>query len=601
MLKPKSVVFWAALTSGGLFIFSCFWRGWDWYISETHASIIQSSILNSEIPYFSFFWNQGSYLLQDLQSPFFSLLTPLLFVFPSAMALRLVIGIVAFSGFLGCFNFLKKYFSESASIVGATAWCLNLWVLTRLASGNDMFIYGLLLPWVLVAIENIKTKKSLISVLQLSVIITLLLMAPAMHALIYLVFPVAALWTLILLFQTKEKKCFDLLKWFGLLLLALFIACLTCLPRVVAILQLPAFRNIPADYDLKWGGLLAGIFLPVYAGHRPLNWWGQYGADTSQISVLFPIQVLLIYRFKSIFRINRTMLLLVLGSVVLALALTNSMPLVNWINAHTNLAFRVLWRFLMLVSVASAVLAAKSWDDLPSQYSKFISQFLWVHLLFIPLSFAPYYFYLNATNHEMAQFLRPSWQSQIWSEKKSHSLLMKGIRSTSVFSDVTSVWSRYNPESISEGYGLIGLPQSAGNSCYNEVMYGHACLAYADRMYKRIGPPLSQTSICKGDCDFIQVTHQSIKILSQKTSGSVDLLLKIPELGFSPLDPGTEVNWEPLDPDSFRLKWKFSDPTAPQVILKVNPLVSPRVWKIWIAWLFLFFILWIVAKKKKVF
>ncbi|MCX7846582.1 MAG: hypothetical protein N2595_00900 [bacterium] len=75
----------------GLFDIAARTRGscFDWFIAETYADIIASSLQHGRwFPWFTYFFNWGSYVLQDQQAPLYSPLSGWVWLLGSRWGLR---------------------------------------------------------------------------------------------------------------------------------------------------------------------------------------------------------------------------------------------------------------------------------------------------------------------------------------------------------------------------------------------------------------------------------------------------------------------------------------------------------------------------------
>jgi hypothetical protein len=172
--------------------------GWDWYIANSQADIIYSSVnLAGDLhPFFSFNIGGGAYFSQDPQSPIFTLAPLFIWLLGPDLGVRLNIAFIIFISSLGAYLFFTRFFSHNISLYCMTGWTLSSGLFWRIVIGNDMFAWHFLMPLILYGIHEVFSKKTFKSAVTLGTVSGVFLLGPTLHTIFYFAAPLILLYLL---------------------------------------------------------------------------------------------------------------------------------------------------------------------------------------------------------------------------------------------------------------------------------------------------------------------------------------------------------------------------------------------------------------------
>ncbi|MDP3970198.1 MAG: hypothetical protein Q8P90_00695 [bacterium] len=219
--------------------------GFDWTISEISAEITYLGFKNAEFPFFSYFHNGGSMVMQDPQGSLLSPITILIVIFGPLYGLRIA---AFFWGFIGCYSFyrwLAPKVGFESSIIASCAWTLSLTIVWHLINGNDMFLWYLGLPLFLIYIEKLILKPTNKTFIYLGILTGIYILGPSFHALVFFIIPACILW-FITLIATNFKKISKTKLALNILLI-IGIALLIAIPKIYSWIVLDMDRTTVAE------------------------------------------------------------------------------------------------------------------------------------------------------------------------------------------------------------------------------------------------------------------------------------------------------------------------------------------------------------------
>lgn len=232
----------------------------DWFIAESYADIIASSFQQGQwFTWFTYWFNGGSYVLQDPQAPLYSPLAPCVWLLGSRWGLRVNIALWGVAGFLGMTLWLRRYVTVRSAHVAALAWIWSLGFMWRIVVGNDMFMWMAATPWVLHAIDGLAHGPHARAAAVCALAGALLLWGPTYHAGFFCIGPLAALWWLgHLIARGRRPRSAGMFLAYSLLAAVLALA--MSAPRVAAWCALPMRRPVAYDGTLTvWNTLRAVV------------------------------------------------------------------------------------------------------------------------------------------------------------------------------------------------------------------------------------------------------------------------------------------------------------------------------------------------------
>ncbi|MDP2684878.1 MAG: hypothetical protein Q8P20_07645, partial [bacterium] len=199
------VLFIALLSGGFLFGLSLLTAGIEWWISEINAEIIYAAITKYKVfPFFSYFHNGGSMILQDPQGHLLSPATLFIILFGPQIGLRVMALVWGFVGCIATYYWLRSKIGGIAALFAASAWTLSMVFIWNIVNGNDILLWYLGLPLFLIAIEKIVLKPSWRATSISGLLVALFILGPSFHALLYLIIPISIVWFIFLLFKNYQ-------------------------------------------------------------------------------------------------------------------------------------------------------------------------------------------------------------------------------------------------------------------------------------------------------------------------------------------------------------------------------------------------------------
>ncbi|HET9931428.1 MAG TPA: hypothetical protein VFQ35_12095 [Polyangiaceae bacterium] len=363
------VVLWVALHSSGS----------DWYISETHADILFTAVRSfHEFPFYSFVFGGGGYFLQDPQNNLFSIANPLVVVAGPTIGLRLAI---ALWGVIGCYSFIawmRRHTSELAAQLGGLSLCASLAVFWRVEVGNDMFLWHLGLPILLLLVEKLVAERSWKNAVAFGLALGIFILGPTFHSFTYLYVPVLPIFTLGAL-AVERPSVRALGRIVALFSFAFALALLIASPKIISWTKFSMGRPVPdpstgtlvdslralLDYRYtSWSKFEMGFFR---RGRRLLrHWWGIHEAASAlppPATLLVPVGAVAGLLSKQ----KRPYALFAFLLVAVGLSLANSDAIWFFLRRITHDSFRVAPRFLVVAWFGLAVLATLGADFLLSR------------------------------------------------------------------------------------------------------------------------------------------------------------------------------------------------------------------------------------------
>ncbi len=567
----RSTFIYAAFCSLAVFIFSLFWTGGDWYISESQGAIIQNALsVHYQFPYFSFLWNQGSYLIQDLQNPLFSIFTPINLFFGSTLSLRLVILLLSFSGFIFFYFWIRRWVGETAALLGGSAWTMNTWVFWRVSWGNDFFMYGLLLPLFLKLIEMVIDAKTGTSRLKgtifLGVSAGLFVLAPAFHAMIYLIFPVTVMYGFFYSIWKKIWKTDKIALTVTSFLCSALIALIISLPKLMAFLKLRPERALSGDGSIPLLTAVEALFWPFLQTALSAK-WGSYGPHEAHVAPLLgtlfslPLYWFLYRRsarpWKEM-KIEKFMLFFGIFLVSSVFVYIGNEILWNLFRKLMHGAVRVPARFMWVASFGLILIFVSLWswridDSLQKRRKLLISIVIFANILTLA-------FLTIRMRKQGYDFHGAKYQPKIVEFSTTHNA-MGTLAVANLDSDAGNTWLAWNRDNILQGVVMAGQVHIIGSPCPNEVLVDSHCPQYTQYIYKKFGPPGSYGRVCSGSCDQVEITHNEIRLHAKDPDGTAILELKYPALGFEN-GPPEGVKLTSIGLYQMKLSWHLKKKSA---------------------------------------
>ncbi|CAM8358247.1 hypothetical protein [Candidatus Methylopumilus planktonicus] len=224
--KILDVLIYALLISAIALLVSFGSFGLDWYIVNSQADIINSSIRNfgDFHPFFSFNIGEGYYLSQDPQSPLFTLMPLFIWLAGPDIGIRLNIVFLLFIGSLGTYAFFSRHICHEASLFCMSAWGLSSGLFWRITVGNDMFVWHFLVPILLLCIGDIFKYKNFKSVIILSLVGVFFLLGPTFHTIFYFAAPLIFSYIIVEFLVMQKKGMGNIINISSLLLFSLLIS-----------------------------------------------------------------------------------------------------------------------------------------------------------------------------------------------------------------------------------------------------------------------------------------------------------------------------------------------------------------------------------------
>jgi hypothetical protein len=369
-LLSGALVLWLALHSNGS----------DWFICQTHADILFTAFHRfGQFPFYSFVFGGGAYFLQDPQSNLFSLANPLVLLAGPTIGLRLMLGCW---GIVGCYSFIvwmRRHVSETAAQFGGLAWCVSLGVFWRITVGNDMFLWHLGLPLLLLLIEDVVSLRTWQSSIALGLAVGVFLLGPTFHTFMYLFLPVLPLFgVLTLILERPRLAAFGRIA--GLLALALGLALLIASPKLACWLKFPMGRPTPDPGTPALGDALRALvdytytsWFKVTMGIPPrgarFHYWGIEESAVAlppSATLLIPLGLVAgLYASK-----RRPYALFAILLVALGVTVSTSASLWQHFRELTHGNFRVAPRYLAIAWFGLAMLATLGADALFTRWQR---------------------------------------------------------------------------------------------------------------------------------------------------------------------------------------------------------------------------------------
>jgi hypothetical protein len=193
---------------------------WDWFISEYLAEIFYSSVRLGEFPYFSFFYNYGTYFLQEPQIIFFSPTGLLAVIFGPSLGLRLAAALLGITGTFFMIRWLMRSMSVPAAVFSSLSWSLSLVFFWRIAIGNDMFLWYHALCPILLFLENLLKVRSFRNAFILASVGGIYVLSPTFQSsLFFNIWCIAAFTLAYFIFNLRIRDILNSLKWMGVVFL----------------------------------------------------------------------------------------------------------------------------------------------------------------------------------------------------------------------------------------------------------------------------------------------------------------------------------------------------------------------------------------------
>jgi hypothetical protein len=365
-----ALVFWLAFHSVGS----------DWFISQTHADIMFTAFWRfHEFPFFSFVFGGGTYFLQDPQSNLFSFAHPLIVLTGPSNGLRLAEATWAAIGCYGFIVWMRRHVSEIAAQFGGLAWCVSLGVFWRVTVGNDMFLWHLGLPILLVLIEDLVSKRTWQSAVALGLVVGVFLLGPTFHTFMYLFGPVLPIFGLFAL-ALERPNLRALGRIFALLSGALALGLLIVSPKLACWTKFPMGRPTPDPGTPSIADTLRALYdytivawykvpMGVQRRHARYLYWGIEEAAVAlppSATLLVPLGMIVGLIKKN----TRLYAIFALVLIAVGFTITTSGPLWLAFRELTHGNFRVAPRYLALAWFGLAVLAALGADALFTRWQR---------------------------------------------------------------------------------------------------------------------------------------------------------------------------------------------------------------------------------------
>ena len=356
------LLFWVALRSNGS----------DWYISQTHADIFYTAVARfHQFPFFSFIFNGGTYFIQDPQNNLFSPTAVFIPLAGPSVGLRLI---SAFWGALGAWAFIawmRRRVSLRAAQLGALAWLFSLGILWRIAVGNDMFLWHLGLPLLLLTVEDVMRDRTVYAAVAFGLTLGVYLLGPTLHSLIYLLIPTLPTFCLIEVSMLRPGRA-ALLRITVLIALSFALALIIVSPKLVCwtkfamhrptstdgVLSLSEALRCLVDYtQFRWSKLILFSTHPITE-----TYWGlEEGAVALPplATILAAAGMVAAVRTSRLRRTGG----LAAAWIIISITIACSPRLWDFFRTLTRGSFRVAPRFLGLAGFGMAVWATVGADD----------------------------------------------------------------------------------------------------------------------------------------------------------------------------------------------------------------------------------------------
>jgi hypothetical protein len=354
--------------------------GSDWFYSENYADVLYTSIWSfHQLPLFSFVFNGGSYFLQDPQSSLFSPSALAIVGFGPSIGLRLMI---ALWGGFGCYltiAWLRRRVHETAAQLAALAWVMSLAFLWHVAVGNDMFMWHLALPGLLLLSENVLTRRSLPSALGLGLALGLLLLGPSFHSLTYLLVPALLVFVPLQVIITRPGIV-KTAHAFALFALSLVIALLIASPKFACWARFDMSRVVDDPGALQLKAAIAGLldysaskwhYVPnIVAQGAPPSF--TLGTEETATALPPPAVLLVLVGLAFSFQHAKRRPTALFASILIVLGLTLSCSTLLWqhIRELTSGGMRCSQRFLGMAGFGLAVFTALGADVVFRRFPK---------------------------------------------------------------------------------------------------------------------------------------------------------------------------------------------------------------------------------------
>ena len=336
--------------------------GHDWFISQCQANIIYSAIWNhGELPFFSYFLNGGTYLIQDPQSFLFTPTALWVLIFGPEGGLRFAAFFFGMFGSLCMYFWLKKYLGSLPALISAVSWTFSLGIFWRIAVGNDMFLWNLAIPALLLVVDYLAARPCFKRSFLLSVLLGIFILGPTFHSIFYFGIIVGVTW--VALSFTKSLKNFKHNSKF-----LLWIICAAVMAIIIASPKLISWSLFPMDRWAEFDGVLvfrnamnallnygiATITHPLKSGASAR--WGIFESSValSPIATVFAVIGLVTGWSKKNYRKLYFFCLIIIS---ISLLLCTNLELWRFLFKLSNDSFRVAERFLILAAFGFAVLA----------------------------------------------------------------------------------------------------------------------------------------------------------------------------------------------------------------------------------------------------
>ncbi|MFZ5891994.1 MAG: hypothetical protein ACOY0T_13140 [Myxococcota bacterium] len=529
-LLAGALVLWLALHSYGS----------DWFISHTHADILFTAVHRfGEFPFYSFAFGGGYYFLQDPQSNLYSPANPLVLLAGPTIGLRLAEGLW---GVVGCYGFIawmRRHVSEVAAQFGALAWCVSLGVFWRVTVGNDMFLWHLGLPILLLLIEDVVSKRTWRTAVALGLAVGLFLLGPTFHTFTYLFVPVLPIFGVLALILERPGPA--ALGRIALLLLAAFaLALVIASPKLACWVKFPMGRptpdpGVPALKDAL-GALVNYTYtewFKVTMGKPPPRARYYYwGIEESAVALPPPAAILMPLGAAAglYVRKYRPYAIFALLIVALGLTVTACAPLWKLFRELTNGNFRVAPRYLAVAWFGMAILATLGAEALFTRWLR--AQAALAGLFFTGVVASALWWVYAAGRVEVRQFndtVVPEIINPFTTAKEEY----EKVSRINGFNEIV-FFSEHAPfREFLEGHGLTNGFLVVGND-------------YDRRRWFNKRPQPVVTGLAPSD---VIVQHTRIKLRNVPADASLSLRLLEPRFGLDvqsvPADAKVSLEWNP--------------------------------------------------------
>lgn len=530
---------WALAAACGAFLgLVAFWSapGGDWFISETHAHVLYDSLRRfGEFPYFSFFLNQGSYLIQDPQFPGLSIVTPLVLALGPEAGLRAAAVLFGAAGWWCTAAWLRRRVSRAAAAFGAAAWTLSLGILWRIAVGNDIFLWMLALPAFLLLAEEAILRPTARAGIGLGLATGIFLLGPTFHAAVYLVVPASLVWCALLLGTQLARRRLGWRVW-PVLGQALLVAAVIASPRLLAWSALSMRRPIEADGTMPMSLALESLLAPwktsphemlpivgeaIAGGVRLETYaiWEGSAALPHLATVLAALSIL-----SPRVRRSRAALLSAL-LLAIGLALTTSTTL--WDAVRSAAPFvRISRRTLVMAGFGLAVLSAFGYEVVEARAGRWARAWQALALLAVAASTSAWIRGSVADGR-----LRPG-STPLW----SHPVAAAPAGPSGPLLEPFS-----SPAALGAGRLLGGGFHSVGNPCEGVIYGGIACTSYQLR-FRQSPFGAGARPVALGASAPVALSHTTVSLAPLPAGGGAVLaLVARPHLGYEVEPAGASV------------------------------------------------------------